>query len=53
MLAYITRPSVITARKKKRDFFQPEGFFSKEPQDCDYILQMFSMYLVKENSRSQ
>ena len=30
------------------DSFQPEGFFSKEPQNCDYILQMFSMYLVKE-----
>lgn len=51
MLAYITPASVITAKKKKKkkkDSFPPEGFFSEEPQNCDHILQMFSMYLVKE-----
>lgn len=50
MVAYITHTSVIIARKKKkkRILFSLEGFSSKEPENCDCILQMFSMYLVKE-----
>ena len=52
-LYYPSKCDYSQEKKKNEFFFQPEGFFSKEPQDCDYILQMFSMYLVKEDSRSQ
>lgn len=51
MVAYITCTSLMTARKKWI-LFSLQGLSSKEPQNCNYILQMFSMYLVKEKQKS-
>lgn len=45
---------MITAQKKKKSIlFSLKGHSSKEPPNCNYILQMFSMYLVKNRSQSK
>lgn len=51
MVAYITSTRVIAVRKKWI-LFSLESLSFEDPQNCDYFLQMFSVYLVKAKQKS-